>query len=84
MTLQLIPFHLFIKKLVKNGYKRETIVYNFSDFSVRGFVIDIFPVEEENPIRIEFFDDEIEKIKYFDVNSQKSIKEIENIKTYLK
>ena len=69
-----------IKKLQKNGYKRETIVYNFSDFSVRGFVIDIFPVEEENPIRIEFFDDEIEKIKYFDVNTQKSIKEIDNIK----
>ena len=68
-----------IDKLVSNGYKKECVVYNTSDFSVRGFVVDVFPVEEENPIRIEFFDDEIEKIKYFDVSSQKSIKEIDEV-----
>lgn len=68
-----------IKKLVDNGYKKESVVYNISDFSVRGFVIDIFPINETNPIRIEFFDNEIEKIKYFDVDTQKSINEIDNI-----
>ena len=68
-----------IKKLNQNGYKRESVVYNISDYSVRGFVIDVFPINEENPIRIEFFDDEIEKIKYFDIVSQKSISEIDNI-----
>ena len=71
------------EKLIKNlndiGYKRESIVYNTSDYSVRGFVIDIFPINEENPIRIELFDDEIEKIKYFEVATQKSINEIDNI-----
>ncbi len=69
----------FIKKLIENGYKRESTVYNTAEFSVRGFVIDIFPIEEENPIRIELFDDVVEKIKYFDVTTQKSIKEIDEI-----
>ena len=68
-----------ISNLINIGYKKESIVYNTSEFSVRGFVIDIFPINEENPIRIELFDDEIEKIKYFDIKDQKSIKEIDNI-----
>ena len=68
-----------INKLIKNGYKRESIVYDVSDFSVRGFVIDIFPINEENPVRIEFFDNEIESIKYFDPLTQKSISKIDSI-----
>ena len=69
----------FINKLIKIGYKKESMVYETSDFAVRGFIIDIFPINEENPIRIELFDDTIEKIKYFDPVTQKSIKEIEEI-----
>ena len=69
----------FIKKLIENGYKKESIVYNQSDFSIRGFVIDIFPLGEENPIRIELEDDNIESIKYFDVVSQKSMNKIKEI-----
>lgn len=69
----------FINKLIKIGYKKESMVYETSDFAVRGFIIDIFPINEENPIRIELFDDTIEKIKYFDPVTQKSIKEIEGI-----
>ncbi len=68
----------FIKKLLDIGYKKESIVYDTSDFSVRGFVIDIFPINYDNPLRLELFDDEIESIKYFDPVSQKSIKEIED------
>ena len=66
-------------KLIEIGYKRESIVYNTSDFSVRGFVIDVYPIEEKHPIRVELFDDEIEKIKYFDEYTQKSIDEINEI-----
>ncbi len=69
----------FITQLNNIGYKKESVVYNTSDFAVRGFIIDVFPINEENPIRIELFDDEIEKIKYFDVVTQRSIKEINNI-----
>ena len=68
-----------INKLIKNGYKRKSIVYDISDFAIRGFVIDVFPIKEENPIRIEFFDNEIEHIKYFDALIQRSIKEINSI-----
>ncbi len=70
-------------KLVDNflscGYEKDTLVNKTGEFSVRGFVIDIFPIEEENPVRIEFFDDEIESIRYFDVNSQKSISKLDSI-----
>ena len=68
-----------IKKLNNNGYKRESVVYNTSDYSVRGFVVDVFPIEEDNPIRIEFFDNEVENIRYFDIMTQKSINEIKEI-----
>lgn len=68
-----------VEKLVSIGYSRDTIVNKTGEFGVRGFVIDIFPVDEDNPIRIEFFDDEIESIRYFDCDSQKSISNINSI-----
>ena len=68
-----------IKDLTENGYKRESMVYNTSDFSVRGFVIDVYPVVEENPVRIELFDDVVEKIKYFDPITQKTMKELDEV-----
>ena len=69
-----------VNKLISIGYSRDTIVTKTGEFAVRGFVIDIFPLNEENPIRIEFFDDEIESIRYFNVENQKSIGNIDNIK----
>ena len=68
-----------ISKLVNSGYCRDTVVSKTGEIGVRGFVVDIFPVDEENPVRIEFFDDEIESIRYFDTDSQKSIKSINSI-----
>ena len=66
-------------RLVSCGYYRDTLVNKTGEFGVRGFVIDIFPIDEENPIRVEFFDDEIESIRYFDADSQKSISNVSNI-----
>ena len=68
-----------ISKLINSGYCRDIVVSKTGEIAVRGFVVDIFPVDEENPVRIEFFDDEIESIRYFDTDSQKSIKNINNI-----
>ena len=68
-----------IKKLIEIGYKKESVVYDISDFSVRGFVIDVFPITEQNPIRIEFFDNEIEKIKYFNPETQITTDSIDSI-----
>lgn len=69
----------FLNKLQKNGYNRESIVTKTGEFSVRGFIIDIFPINKENPIRIEFFDNLIETIKHFDTDTQISSKEIDEI-----
>ena len=62
-----------VNKLIKIGYKRDTIVNKTGEFGVRGFVVDIFSIDYENPVRIEFFDDEIESIRFFNPDTQKSI-----------
>lgn len=66
-------------KLVYMGYKRETLVTTTGELGVRGFVIDVFPLGETHPIRVEFFGDDIDSIRYFDENTQRSIREIKKI-----
>ncbi len=66
--------------LNKLDYKRESIVTTTGEYAVRGYVIDIFITLEEHPIRIEFFGNTIESIRYFDESTQMSIKEINEIK----
>ena len=61
-----------IEKLVDMGYTRESIVTNTGEFAVRGFIIDVFPIGEEYPIRIEFFGDEIDSIRSFNSETQHS------------
>lgn len=61
------------------GYKRDTLVTSTGEYAVRGYVIDLFLIEQEHPIRIEFFGNEIESIRFFDENTQMSIKEITEI-----
>ena len=68
-----------VEKLLQSGYSRDTIVNKTGEFAVRGFIIDVFPVESEYPVRIEFFDDEIESIRYFDSDTQKSLANISSI-----
>ena len=55
-----------IEILEKLDYKRDTIVTTTGEYAVRGFVIDIFVTLEEHPIRVEFFGNVIESIRYFD------------------
>ena len=71
-----------VKKLYTIGYERETVVSMSGHVAIRGFILDIFPFESNNPIRIEFFDDEIEQICEFDVNTQLRNKYIDEIKIY--
>ena len=61
------------------GYKRDTLVTSTGEYAVRGYVIDLFLIEQEHPIRIEFFGNEIESIRFFDENTQMSIKEVKEI-----
>ncbi|MDD2409413.1 MAG: transcription-repair coupling factor [Bacilli bacterium] len=62
------------------GYEKESLVTSTGEYSVRGFVIDIFPFNYDYPIRIEFFGDEIESIRQFDYDTQLSTKKINKIK----
>ena len=64
-----------ILDLIKLGYHREPTTSAVGDFSVRGEIIDIFPINSIYPIRLDFFDITVENIKYFDKESQLSIKE---------
>ena len=65
--------------LVNSGYKKEYLVSKVGEYSIRGSIIDIFPLNRENPIRLDLFDTEIETIKEFDINTQKSINKIDSI-----
>ncbi len=61
------------------GYTRQTIVTQTGEVGIRGFVIDIFPLGEDHPLRIEFFGDTIESLRFFDENTQKSLHSIDHI-----
>ena len=61
-----------VSTLINLGYTREELVNAKGQFSIRGGIIDIFPVEENDPYRIELFSDEIDNIRIFDVNTQRS------------
>ena len=62
-----------LSKLVRLGYNRSTMVSDIGEFSIRGDIADVYSLEE-NPVRIEFWGDEIVDIRYFDNETQKSIK----------
>lgn len=67
-------------KLFEYGYKLEYTVEKIGDFAIRGGIIDIFPVNEKNPYRLDFFGDELEQIKTFDIDSQRSLETVKSFK----
>ena len=71
-----------VRRLVRLGYERESITRSPGEFSLRGGILDIFPVTEENPVRIEFFDDEIDSLRFFDSETQRSLENLEQIHIY--
>ena len=69
-----------LSDLVNLGYRRESVVSETGTFAVRGYVIDVFPLGEDNPVRLEFWGDTIESIKFFNVDSQMTKRDVDNIK----
>jgi transcription-repair coupling factor (superfamily II helicase) len=65
-------------RLVEIGYSRADMVGNRGEIAVRGGIVDVFPPTEEHPLRVEFFGDTIEEIRYFKVADQRSIGPAEN------
>ena len=74
-----IDYSNIAKKLIELGYKRTTNVSDIGEFALRGDILDIYGLDY-NPVRIEFFADVIEDIRYFSANTQKSFKKIDSAK----
>ncbi len=70
------------KKLIEMGYEKEYQVQAVGQYALRGGILDIFPLTEELPARIELWGDEIDTIRSFDVESQKSVENIESVTIY--
>ena len=69
----------FKQQLVEQAYQPVAQVEQHGEFATRGSIIDLFPMGSRHPYRIEFFDDEIESIRSFDIETQRSIEKIDNI-----
>ncbi len=71
-----LSFNDFIHYAALNGYNRVEQVIEPGEYAVRGDIIDIFPVGTEEPLRIDLFDDEVERIRTFDSMSQRTTGEL--------
>ena len=69
-------------RLSQLGYERVGQVDGMGQFSIRGGIIDIFPLTEELPVRIELWGDEVDSIRSFDLESQRSVEELEEVALY--
>ena len=70
------------RQLVKMGYEKNYQVEAPGQFSVRGGIVDIFDLTRENPVRIELWGDEVESIRSFDIESQRSIEKLTEVSIY--
>ena len=68
-----------LDKLNTLGYTKDSIVTKTGEYSNRGYILDIFPYEYDLPVRIEFFDDKIESIRYFNSDTQLSLNDINDV-----
>lgn len=68
-----ISIATYIQKLIEMGYERVDMVASPGEFSMRGGILDMYPITNPTPIRIELFDEEVDSIRYFDPNSQRSL-----------
>ena len=66
-----------IEQLSKFGYTRSDLVEKRGDFAVRGGILDLFAPDQEHPIRIDFFGDEIDELSFFAISDQRSIEKIQ-------
>jgi transcription-repair coupling factor (superfamily II helicase) len=71
-----------LKQLVSRGYKREETVEKQGEFSFRGGILDIYPLNEINPLRIDFFDDEVDSIRFFDITTQRSTIKVKTVEIF--
>lgn len=77
-----IDIDLIKEKLVLMGYERLPQVEGRGEFSIRGSIIDIFTADGEYPYRVELFDTEVDSIRSFDLETQRSVENLKYIEVY--
>ena len=68
-----------VQKLTTMGYQRQKMVMAPGDFAVRGSILDIYALNTDNPVRVDLFDTEIDSLRYFEANSQRSIENVQSV-----
>jgi len=68
-----LPQTQLLTTLIEGGYERVEQVETIGQFAIRGDILDVFPLNQENPIRIEWFDEEVDAIRPFELASQRSL-----------
>ena len=69
-------------KLSRLGYERVVEVDAMGEYSIRGGIVDVYPFTSENPVRIEFWDTEVDGIRTFDAETQRSIDTLDSVEIY--
>ena len=70
------------ERLVHDGYRRETLVEHRGEFSRRGAIVDVFPSTMDEPVRIDMWGDEVDRLTHFTVNDQRSTDDIEHVEIF--
>ena len=78
-TRQDLEIDAFTESLIKIGYRRVSTVMESGEFSIKGALIDLYPMGSSNPYRIDLFDNEIDSIRSFDPSTQRSIEVTEEV-----
>ncbi len=66
----------FIEDLTAMGYRRENLVEHRAEFAVRGGIVDVWPAQGHDPIRLDFFGDELDRLTAFDIANQRSLHDV--------
>ncbi|QWC00032.1 transcription-repair coupling factor [Mycoplasmatota bacterium] len=72
--------HALKEQLINYGYNHQYTVEKIGDFAIRGGILDIFPINSNNPYRLDFFGDELDVIKTFDLDTQRSISSVSSFR----
>lgn len=81
-SMDVLDFNKVQEKLILLGYEKTGLVDSPGQFAIRGGILDIFPLTEECPYRIELWGEEVDSIRSFDADSQRSIEQVDELKVY--
>ena len=79
---QVLDFSALQEELSAMGYERESQVEGPGQFAVRGGILDVFPLTEELPVRVELWGDEVDSIRSFDAETQRSVENLDSAVIY--